>query len=353
MTAGPPAALERALLWVIPPQVREEVAGDLWERYRSVPGYLADLIRTLPWIVASQGRLATEPSLFLLISFTLVASLGGLEPGRAEVGVSVPLKALATALPSLVTLLLRNAYRQKETWGGARAVGDVVWLGIALLLSRTAVALTAPSYALPIGWLIGGFVFTAIVMVLLRSGLEVSNTGLRPGLAEVADPRDDFARFRCNAKLHSGIEVGALGTIAGVAAWFGLTADRPIVSLIAGVWAAMTLLLVVHRWLRGGTHAVPETLTVRQALTEYVGELKRQRAASSLAWWWYFMPLFVGIGFSTIAFGLIAQRPLATITGVAASVAFAAMIVRVSARRRERLTEKITQLERTTRGLPA
>jgi hypothetical protein len=353
MNGGPPTTLERALLWVIPPQVREEVAGDLWERYHSVPSYLADLIRTLPWIVASQGRRATEPSLFLLISFTLIASLGGLEPERAEAGVSVPLKALATALPSLVILLLRNAYRQKDTWGGACAASDVVWLGIALMLSRNAIALTAPSWALPLGWLIGGFVFTAVVMVLLRSGLELSNTGLRPGLAEVADPREDFARFRQNAELCSAIEVGALGTMAGVAAWFGLTADRPLISFIAGGWVVVTLALISHRWLCGGTHAMPDTLTARQSLTQYLTELERQRAASSLAWWWYFAPLFVGIGFSTIAFGIMAQRPLVAISGMAACLALSAMILRVGERRRARLTEKITQLERSTRGLPA
>src|SRR5688572_19374733 len=28
---GPPPALERAVLWLVPPLVREEVAGDAWE----------------------------------------------------------------------------------------------------------------------------------------------------------------------------------------------------------------------------------------------------------------------------------------------------------------------------------
>ena len=128
---GPPAVLERAVLWLVPPQVREEVAGDLAERYRGPASYLADLAGTLPYVVWSQVRRGTDPALFLLIAFTLVASLGGLEPDRGLGGVPVPPRALAAALPCLAVLLLRNGYRSDESWSGLRAAGDVAWLGIA------------------------------------------------------------------------------------------------------------------------------------------------------------------------------------------------------------------------------
>jgi hypothetical protein len=343
---GPPPALERAVLWLVPAPVREEMAGDLAERYRSPLGYLADLGMALPWVVSSQLRRGTDWTLFLLIAFTLVASLGGLEPDRGQAGPPISLRALVAALPCLAILLLRNAYRRDETWSGARAAGDVAWLAIALTLSQAIIGLVAPSWGLPLGWLIGGFLFNGIVMALLRSGTELANTGLRPGVAVVPDPAEDFRRFRHNLRLRALIETGALAVPALVAAWFGLTANHPVVSFVAGAWAAVTVILIARRWLRDEVPAPADALPARQVLAQYIAELERQRAASGLAWWWYFVPLFAGIGFSTIAFGVIAQRPLAAALGVVACAVLAALIVKAGARRRERLAEKIAQLER-------
>jgi hypothetical protein len=341
--------LERVVLWLIPHPVREEMAGDLAERFRSAPGYLADLALALPWVVWSQMRRGTDWALFTLIAFTLIASLGGLEPARDVAGIPVPLRALAAGLPSLAILLLRNAYRGNEAWSGARALGDIAWLAIALLLTQVAIGLVTPQWRLPPGWLIGGFVFTGVVMALLRSGMELANTGLRPGLAAVPDPIEDFRRFRGNLRLRATIETIALAFPAMVAAWFGLTADRAVVSVVSGFWAAVTVALIARAWLRADPSIMPDAIPERQVLKQYIAELERQRAARGLAWWWYFVPLFAGIGFSTIAFGVIAQRPVAAIAGLAAWVMLAAMIMRASARRRQRLTEKIAQLERCAR----
>ena len=211
----------------------------------------------------------------------------------------------------------------------------------------------APDWRLPLGWLIGGFVFTGIVMALLRSGIELANTGLRPGLAAVPDPAEDFRRFRRNLRLRAMIETVALAVPAGVAAWFGLTANRRGVAFEAGAWAGITLLLIAWRWLRGGARAMPGTLPAGQSLAHYIAELKRQQAARGMAWWWYFAPLFAGIAFNTIALGVVAQRPLPALAGLAACAALAVLIARVGARRRERLGDKIAQLERSAGGLPA
>ena len=48
LNAGPPRMLERAIERLIPPLVREEVAGDLWERFRSPARYVADAAAALP-----------------------------------------------------------------------------------------------------------------------------------------------------------------------------------------------------------------------------------------------------------------------------------------------------------------
>lgn len=350
MTSGPSPQLERAVLWLVPSSMREEVAGDLFERYRSPARYMIDIVRALPWVVWSQMRRGTDTTLFLLVAFTLVASLGGLEPGRGSGGIPIPLRALAAAVPSLVILLLRNAYRPDETWSPGRAAGDVAWLVSALLLPQAAFALSAPDWCLPLGWLIGGITFTATTMVLLRSGIELTNTGHRPGTASVADPVADFRLFHRNVRLRAFVEIGALAVPAVVAGWFALTAVRPLVSLIAAAWAMVSFLLVVQRWWHDGSQAAPDALPPRQSLTRYLAELERQRAAKGLAWWWYFAPLFAGIAFNTIAFGIVTQRPLTTLAGFAACLALMAMIAKLGARRRERLVDKIAQIKRSDEG---
>jgi hypothetical protein len=333
--------------------VREEVAGDLYERYRSPARYLADLARTLPHVIMSQLRRGTDPVLFLLVALTLIVSLGGIEPARGAAGVPIPLRALAGALPCLAVLLLRNAYRGDETWSAARATGDAAWLALSLLLTQAAVALAAPGWRLPLGWLIGGFTFTAIVTALLRAGIELVNTGLRPGLATVPDPAADFGAFRRNLRLRATIETSALALPVGVATWFALTAERPLVSFVAEIWAGVTLSLIAHRWAGGDARTLPDNLSAQQSLSRYISELERQRAQGEPAWWWYFAPLFAGILFNTVAFGIAGQQPLVIAAGLAACAALSVLIVRAGTRRRVRLSDKIAQLQRSAAQLPA
>jgi hypothetical protein len=98
---------------------------------------------------------------------------------------------------------------------------------------------------------------------------------------------------------------------------------------------------------------MPGPLPAGQALVHYVAELERQREARGLAWWWYFAPLFAGIGYNTIAFGIFARRPFPAVIGIAACLALAMLIVRAAARRRQRLADKIAQLERSAGDQPA
>jgi hypothetical protein len=344
--SGPPSELERAVLWLVPPCVREEVAGDLAERYSSAPVYLAEFLLTVPYVIWSQLRRGTDWPLFLLIGFTLIASLGGLEPQRASTGaVAVPPRALIGGLPCLAILLLRNAYRRNEIWGPRRAAGDMAWLAIALVSTQIGIGIAAPAWHLPLGWLIGGLVFTGTVMALLRSEVELANTGLRPGVTTIPAPAKDYRQFQRNLRLRRTIETAALAVLALFAGWLGLTADRAAVSFVAGAWAAVTLILVAHRWHRENVRVSAGKLAIPEVLPRYIADLKLERSAKSFALWWYFVPLFAGIGFSTIAFGVISRQPMAGLAGLLTMAMLAMMIERLGACQRERLTEKITQLE--------
>jgi hypothetical protein len=71
MPAGPPKALEALAGFIIPSACREEVLGDLRERYRNPGQYLADLMTAAPWIVFSRIRRTTNLQ-FLVLDASLI-----------------------------------------------------------------------------------------------------------------------------------------------------------------------------------------------------------------------------------------------------------------------------------------
>ena len=66
MSPGPPKMLEDLAKWLIPPACREEVLGDLYERYKSPAQYLGDLVSTLPFVTLSRIRRTTHIRLLLM-----------------------------------------------------------------------------------------------------------------------------------------------------------------------------------------------------------------------------------------------------------------------------------------------
>jgi len=321
VNSGPPRILEAAVMRLIPPLAREEVAGDLWERYRSPAGYLADALRVLPFTLWRQLRRASDGPLVLLLGVAMYASFGGLWPGRGEI------PALVATGCCLGALLLRDAYRSGDGWTFRRALGDALALLAGVLVARSLVTL-------PIGWAIGGFVFPALLMLLLRSGMELTNTGGRLRMAMLADPDAEFRALARNMRLRASFETAVFGLLGGAALWFGLIAQHAIVSVVAGAWASPTLLLVGWRLVRGSGQGAP-----RQDL---ITELERQRRERQFAWWWLAAPLFAGLALNTV---LALQRPGAALSGVATGLMLAGLLVQLAVRRRELIGGKITQLK--------
>lgn len=319
MEAGvtPPRLLEAVVTRLVPPMAREEVAGDLWERYRSPLGYVADAAQVVPFIVIRQVQRGSDGSLAALLGLVLFASFGGIWPGQGSLG------AFVASGCCLGALLLRDAYRATDAWTARRALGDVTALLAGLLLSQSIVRLA-------LGFAIGGFVFSALLMVFLRSGIELTNTGARLRMAALPDPGDELRALERNVRMRLAFETGTLALLGGAALWFGLTANRPVVAGIACGWASPTLLLVVFRLLRS-----------RRPLP-ILAELERQRGERQFAWWWLTTPLFAGLAFDTL---LSLQQPGTALTGIAASLMLAGLLVQLAVRRRELLGEKISQLK--------
>ena len=74
MPCGPSKKLEMLAAFLIPPASREEVLGDLHERYKSPGRYLFDAFSTAPFVILSRIRRTTDPQLLLMEALLLYAS---------------------------------------------------------------------------------------------------------------------------------------------------------------------------------------------------------------------------------------------------------------------------------------
>ena len=72
--SGPSRAAEAIVAILLPPACREEVLGDLHERYRSRLQYAADALSTVPLVILSRIRRTADPRVLVIQAFALYAS---------------------------------------------------------------------------------------------------------------------------------------------------------------------------------------------------------------------------------------------------------------------------------------
>ncbi len=65
MTAGPSKIVEAIVSLLVPPACREEIVGDLHERFESPLQYAADALHSVPLVIASRIRRVTDPQVLL------------------------------------------------------------------------------------------------------------------------------------------------------------------------------------------------------------------------------------------------------------------------------------------------
>src|SRR5437764_2769754 len=111
--AAPPPFLERLVGLIVPPACREEVVGDLHERYASLPQYIAEALVTVPLVIVSRIRRTTDFQVLLMEAFAAFLAFWGaarlidaafLEDRLAWLRLASP---AATALAAMV---LEDAY---------------------------------------------------------------------------------------------------------------------------------------------------------------------------------------------------------------------------------------------------
>jgi hypothetical protein len=160
MNHCPSKAAEAIVAVLLPPACREEVLGDLHERYRSPGQYALDALRTIPMVALSRIRRTADPKVLLLQAFALYASFLGAAwlNGGGE-----PLRLAIPAGMAMLGLMLEDAYSRP----GARSClhlvrGPLVGLGLALLSQAVFMAVS--------GWTI---LYGCAMSLLLTSAVRM------------------------------------------------------------------------------------------------------------------------------------------------------------------------------------
>jgi hypothetical protein len=113
MHSGPSKTTETVVALLVPPACREEVLGDLYERYTSPRQYGLDALSTIPLVIASRVRRTADLQMLLIqafasyVSFLVAAWLEG------EAPLSNHWEILRLAIPTVMAMLglvLEDAY---------------------------------------------------------------------------------------------------------------------------------------------------------------------------------------------------------------------------------------------------
>jgi hypothetical protein len=77
MYSRPSKIAEAVVSVLVPPACREEVVGDLHERFKSPLQYAADALHTVPLVIISRMRRTADPQILVVQAFALYMSFLG------------------------------------------------------------------------------------------------------------------------------------------------------------------------------------------------------------------------------------------------------------------------------------
>jgi len=164
---GPPHFLEILVGLFIPPACREEVLGDLHERYTGLAHYVADALSTVPLVILSRIRRTTDFQVLLMEAFAVYLSFWGAARFDDAAFLNARLGLLRLAIPTataLLALMLEDAYAIPGRRGPLKAVrGPVFGIGMALL-SQAILSVGNPELPLP-RWILWCGAGTGLLLV--------------------------------------------------------------------------------------------------------------------------------------------------------------------------------------------
>src|SRR5215831_4535869 len=137
MKAGPSRAAEALVAILTPPACREEVLGDLYERYRSPRQYGLEAMRTIPLVIISRIRRTADPQVLLMQAFVLYLSFLGAAWSIDRTLLQEQWGLMRLAIPAATTILgivLEDAYAKPGRRSALKLVRrPVIGVGLALL----------------------------------------------------------------------------------------------------------------------------------------------------------------------------------------------------------------------------
>jgi len=341
METRPPVAAERIVRFLTPPQAREEVLGDLAERYRSPGQYVWDGLTTIPFVIASQIRRSSSLPVLGLQGFILFACLGGF----AAVTTDPPmwLRAAIPAAAAFLALVLRDAYRTTNQRAVGRAVVDGLAAVACVALTEGAFYALQASGTLGASWLLPGpllilGVFAPLMLCLLRFGLGLD--GERRAASSEHEIAQEYERFRTGTGRRNVAEL-VIGAACIALTVFFLLRFQPAVApygwaMLAGHIFAM-LYIAVRGWVR-----LPPAGPLLVA--QYQRELVRMRQIRQYLWWWYFVPLFVGLFTNLIAPGVLTSDMTRILLGAGSGILLCLCIAGLNHDRSRKVQEKVDAL---------
>lgn len=171
MKPGPPKFAETAVGFLIPPACREEVLGDLHERYTGLSRYLVDAMRSAPLVILSRMRRTTEPRVFLLEALVLYLSFLSaawyfdwrfLKNEWALFRLAIPVAV------ALVAVTLVDAYANPEKRSPLKAIDAVANAIVVAWVSQLVLGAGNPDWALPRWTRMGGGCMGLLLISSLR-----------------------------------------------------------------------------------------------------------------------------------------------------------------------------------------
>ncbi len=198
MPSGPPKPAETIVSILIPPASREEVVGDLYERYTSPGRYCVDALSTIPFVIASRIRRTSDPQSVLMLVFSLFLSFLGAAWFKDRGLLSAHSSLLRLAIPcgvAMLGLIFEDAYakpgpRTPLSLSRGPMLGIGMALGLELLFRVRHSHLAIPGWTIAYGCALGLVLTTSVRMMLPPAihrfqGSNVPADWLKPSSANI------------------------------------------------------------------------------------------------------------------------------------------------------------------------
>jgi hypothetical protein len=270
--------------WLIPPACREQVLGDLAERFTSTPGYIRAVLSIVPYLIASRIRRNWNPQLTLLEAFAaFVCYTGAAFLLPVDRNFTMQWIGLAAAV-TLAGLVLADAYQPRGSTQPVTSALFAALTGVVIM-----VFVNAENAAV---WILGA-VFSALLISLGRYWMPTGSVLAPIGPGEALQRR--VVAFQTRIRRRNIREFVAA---AFVIAFFSsvLRRDVPLSSQLSYVLIICgALVYVSYLYRRGTARSLPASATPAILTDFYRSELVRQRDLLRGVWSWALAPMLPGL----------------------------------------------------------